>query len=520
MTARFDMSKLEIAGTFADALAAMEERKRNLFITGKAGTGKSTLLSCFREKTKLNTAVVAPTGVAAVNIAGQTLHSFFGFRPDITLEKARRAAKRLVKNEDAEIYQKLDTLIIDEISMVRADIFDCVDAFLRVARGKKDRPFGGVHLVMIGDLYQLPPVVTSRERPIFEGHYTSPYFFDARSFADLDTEIVELDKIYRQSDKRFIDLLNAIRNNSIDDDGIAAFNERYDADFETDEDGWIHLTSLNREADAVNDERLARLRTKPRRYRADVRGEFDRKSYPTDEDLVLKNGTQVMLLNNDAMGRWINGTIGTVAAMDADGVTLRIAGGGEEYVEPFTWKVFHYELDEGRRSIVSKPVGSFTQLPLMHAWAVTIHKSQGKTFERAIIDIGRTFAAGQTYVALSRLKTLEGMVLKRPLKKGHVRVDWRVVKFMTGHRYAESEANMPFDEKVAMIESAIREGRGLSITYLKSDDTKSERVIKPIEVGEMEYKGRPFPGMTAICSMRGEQRTFRVDRILEMKFSD
>ncbi|MBN1283291.1 MAG: AAA family ATPase [Proteobacteria bacterium] len=506
---------IEINEQFAQALKLMEGGRRNLFVTGKAGTGKSTLLSYFREHTKRQVVVVAPTGVAAVNVGAQTLHSFFGFKPDVTVEKARRAAKKALDEDRARVYREMDTLIIDEVSMVRADLFDCADAFLRVARGSKSKPFGGVSVVLIGDLYQLPPVVAQREREIFTHHYRSPFFFDSNAYPEMGVEILELEKIYRQHDDEFIAILNAVRNNTIDEAGIAELNGRVING--KDADGSIYLTALNREADEINEEKLAKLKGRARGFEASVSGSFDEKSYPADRVIRLKRSAQVMLLNNDSLGRWINGTIGTVVGMDGESVSVKLADGSVVDVVPHTWRMFRFDMDHKSKRIISEPVGKFTQLPVMLAWAVTIHKSQGKTFDSAVIDAGRAFAAGQVYVALSRLRTIEGMRLARPLKKSHVRVDWRVVKFLTAHRYTISERQMPLDEKVAMIEGAIRERRKLEIVYLKSSDVKSRRVIRPLEVGEMFYGDWTFLGVRGVCDLRGEERNFRVDRILDMK---
>ncbi|MFH0800041.1 MAG: AAA family ATPase [Pseudomonadota bacterium] len=512
-----NIKDIEINAQFAAALNLMEEGGRPLFITGRAGTGKSTLLEYFRATTKRKAVILAPTGVAAVNVSGQTLHSFFGFRPDITVEKAAAAAKKAVKAGRAGVYRKMETLVIDEISMVRADLFDCADAFLRTVRGRRAESFGGVHVAMIGDLYQLPPVVTSHEAGIFSSHYASPYFFDSHACRAMEVEIVELEKIYRQRDDRFIALLNSIRNNTAGEAEIAALNERCDPDFDPGDGSYIHLTSLNREADAINERRLDALPGKARRFAADVSGTFDEKSFPAGSEVILKSGAQVMLLSNDPLGRWVNGTIGTVRSVRADSADVKLSGGSIENIGPHTWQMFRFGLDKAGKSIVSEAVGKFTQIPLALAWAVTIHKAQGKTFDRAVIDIGRVFACGQTYVALSRARSLDGIVLKSRLKKGHVRVDPRVVKFLTSHHYAISEKKMPLADKIRMIEEAIETGKLLEMSYLKASDVKSARIIEPLEVGEMEYAGRAFPGLRAICRKRNEERVFRVDRILEMK---
>jgi len=509
--------KIEINEQFAKALQLMEEGKRDVFITGKAGTGKSTLLSHFRQSTSREVVVVAPTGVAAVNVGAQTMHSFFGFRPDVTVEKARYAAKKATEDGKTKLYRMMETLIIDEISMVRADLFDCADQFLRTVRETPLEPFGGVRVIMIGDLYQLPPVVTSRERDIFSKHYMSPFFFDSKVYPEMEISVLELEKIYRQHDELFIDLLGAVRNNTIDHSGLSILNSRVATDVIDIDDGAIYLTALNREADEVNEAKLAKLKGRSRRYEAELQGDFDEKAFPADPHLSLKVGAQVMMLNNDQFGRWVNGTIGRVVAMRSDSIDVELQDGSVEEVEPHNWQMFSYEFNERSRHIVSEPVGNFIQLPVMLAWAVTIHKSQGKTFDNAVIDAGRAFAPGQVYVALSRLRTLEGIRLAHPLKRSHLRVDWRVVRFLTSHRYAASEHNLPLDKKIAIIERAISEGQKLEIVYLKANDTRSKRVIRPLEVGEMYYDEWSFIGLHGICELRHEERSFRVDRILEMR---
>jgi ATP-dependent exoDNAse (exonuclease V) alpha subunit len=507
---------IEINAQFQEALAAIAEG-RHVFVTGRAGTGKSTLLNHFRSITDKDLVVLAPTGVAAVNVGGQTIHSFFRFRTDITPEKAARAGSRAAKEKERGIYQRLVTLVIDEVSMVRADLLDCVDRFLRAARPKRKAPFGGVQLILFGDLYQLPPVITSREHGLFEGHYAGPHFFQAHAVKELDLSLVELEKIYRQSDPDFIEALNAIRNNTVLPVHLELLNSRVDPEFNPVDGFFVRIVALNREADEINAQELARLKGRSEVFDAEVQGEVGKDACPAEQTLTLKAGARVMLLNNDVMGRWVNGTIAKVVAINPDSVEVELEEGSREEVEPFTWQLFRFELEEKGHHITSTAVGSFTQLPLKLAWAVTIHKAQGKTFDRAIIDISRTFAPGQVYVALSRLTSLEGLVLRRPLRKQQVFVDRAVVRFFTGHHYAISEQAMPLAEKIALIEDAIHAGQLLSITYLKASDEKSQRVVKPISVGEMEYGGRTFPGMRALCDLRGDERTFRVDRILAMR---
>ncbi len=513
---------IEINPQFARALELLEHTASHCFITGKAGTGKSTLLQYFRDTTKKQVAVLAPTGVAAVNIRGQTIHSFFRFKPDITPERAGKLATTIRKREPKSLYTQLHTIVLDEISMVRADLFECIDLFLRVVRGNNIRAFGGVQLVLIGDLYQLPPVVRSDERELFHTIYPGPYFFNAPIYAQLNVETIELEKIYRQKDEHFIRLLNAVRNNTITPPDIDAFNVRYEPDFEPHGHAanYITLTAMNEPAQRLNAQRLAQLDGKMFTLRGETAGDFKPEALPTDVELKLKIGAQVMLLNNDPQGRWVNGTIGTIEKIlpREDIVVCTLPNGESVEVQPFMWELFHYELDAKKNHLTTETIGTFTQLPLKLAWAVTIHKSQGKTFDHVIIDVGRgTFATGQMYVALSRARTLEGIVLRQRLRAQHVRVDYRIVKFLTGEQYARSETACPLPEKMRVIATAIAEQQALAITYLKASDVRSERVIEPREMGEMEFQGKPFFGLRGFCRDRHDERVFRVDRILELK---
>lgn len=540
---------IEINPGFRRALDTMEGTSKHVFITGKAGTGKSTLLELWRGQTLKRIAVLAPTGVAALNVRGQTVHSFFGFKPDVTPDSVRKLGKgRGAAADRAALYRNLDAIVIDEVSMVRADLMDCVEKFLRLNGPRPKEWFGGLQMIFIGDLYQLPPVVTGQEKGLFAANpspfgrsygppadspptalsaarYESPYFFSARIFAEPDftMDFIELEKVYRQSDPAFIGLLNAIRNRSVDDSQIAHLNTRLDPAF-TPPDGefYITLTSTNDLAASRNREKLASLRGRSRRYEGFIEGEFDRRSLPTEEALELKTGAQVMLLTNDRKGRFVNGTIGRVAkitkAPDADDiVTVDLPDGERVDLSPNTWELFRFQYDKDADRIESESVGAFTQYPLRLAWAVTIHKSQGKTFDRVVVDIGRgAFAHGQVYVALSRCTSFEGLVLRTPIRKGHILMDWRIVRFLTRFQYKKAEEALPAAEKRAMLQAAIHDGHELEIVYLKPDDTKSRRRIRPESVEMMEYHGKQFEGVRAFCHKRGECRTFRLDRILEI----
>ncbi|MFH1654457.1 MAG: AAA family ATPase [Pseudomonadota bacterium] len=512
-----DLKHIEINNEFKKAYDLAENSTESLLVAGRAGTGKSTFLEYFRSKTKKKIVVLAPTGVAAVNVGGQTIHSFFGFKPDITPEQAIRNANNAKKKKREKLYQSIDTIVIDEVSMVRADLMDCIDTFLRTIRAKRSMAFGGVQLLLVGDLYQLPPVVTWHEKELFSDHYKSPYFFDSHVFADVSLEYIELEKVYRQSDSNFIHMLNAVRNNSITKDVISAFNSRFDPNFEP-HGQYIYLTAVNRRAFEINVEKLSQLPSRGRTFYGDVVGDFDTKALPTEVGLKLKKGAQVMLLNNDRLGRWVNGTIGTISSLEQDGVSVKFPDGSIEEIEPFTWEMYRYQYDNKKKVVATESVGSFMQYPLKLAWAITIHKSQGKTFDHVVIDVGKgTFATGQMYVALSRCRTLEGIVLKRELQKSHIWVDWRVVKFVTEHQYNISERELPIEEKLKVLLKCIDEKKRVEIVYLKSKDEKSKRLIEPIKVGKMFYLEKPFIGISAYCHNRKEQRTFRVDRILEMK---
>lgn len=512
--------KIEINDRFKAALDLMENTSRPVFITGRAGTGKSTLLDYFRHITDKEIAVLAPTGVAALNVKGQTVHSFCGFKPDITLDTVPK-----LREKKGLLYKNLDAIIIDEVSMVRADLLDCVEKFLRLNGPDSKKPFGGIQMIFIGDMYQLPPVVTSEEKEIFFNRYDSPYFFSARVLREslFRMDLIELEKIYRQTDGEFITLLNAVRNRSISEEELGRLNGRHDPDFVPPDDiFFMTLTSTNDLAFTRNQEKLATLPGKIHRYQGFLEGEFQRSSLPTDEVLELKAGAQVMMVNNDPKGRWVNGSVGRVV-----GVERKNAGDDILFVElqdrqkvevyPHVWEIFRYVYDVGEEKIYTEPTGSFTQYPLKLAWAVTIHKSQGKTFDRVVIDIGRgTFAHGQVYVALSRCTSFEGVVLKKKIQKNHIRMDYRVVKFLTQYKYEQAEEKTSYEQKRELILEAIRRRRELDIVYLKPDDTRSKRKIRPESIEMMTYMGKEFEGVVAYCCKRKDIRHFRIERMLEV----
>ena len=428
---------LDLNPQFKHVLQLIKEGQQNLFITGKAGTGKSTLLNYYRSITgnKSSVVVLAPTGVSALNVRGQTIHSFFRFSIDVTVEKIQ--GKRRVRNP--ELYKYLRIIIIDEVSMVRADLMDCVDMFLRKFGPVRGAPFGGVRMIFVGDLLQLPPIVKEEEKSLFCDYYESPFFFSARVFQEQEITTIHLEKVYRQKNQQFIEVLNRVRSNSITDEDIYFLNSRCDPSFEP-EDGrfYITLCSRNKTADGINDRHLQKLTGRLYQSLAVIQGGFGKEYYPTGADLRYKVGAQVMLVSNDQAGRWVNGSIGVVKSVEVDEE-------GEQYIRVLlqgankvvtvykkTWEIYRFSFSNKEKKIVSESMGSFTQLPFRLTWAVTIHKSQGKTFDRVVIDLSEgVFAGGQVYVALSRCSSFEGMVLKSPFQKRHVRVDSRALNFLS-----------------------------------------------------------------------------------------
>lgn len=438
---RFDY--LTINDEWRMVLDALENLPENIFVTGRAGTGKSTLLDYWRAQTKQNIVVLAPTGVAALNVRGQTIHSFFGFHPGITPADVRRHG---TKAGAENMYKQIDVIVIDEVSMVRADLLDCVDKFMRLNGRDRGRAFGGARLVVFGDLCQLPPVITEAEREAFFSLYRTPYFFSANVLRDRqlvgptnDFIKFELNEIHRQKDANFIRLLNRVRDNEATADDLAELNQRHEQNYQMDEDDYrVYLTATNQVAAEINGARLNRLPGKLQAFKADSYGHFDDRTHPTDETLQLKVGAQVMLINNDVTKRWVNGTIGHITAMKKDNynlpvVNVKLPDGEVVEVGPYTWKAHRYHLNAAQNKIEAEEIGAFTQLPLKLAWAVTIHKAQGKTFDRVVLDIGRgMFASGQLYVALSRCTSLEGIVLIQPLMPRHIITDPVVSEFLKG----------------------------------------------------------------------------------------
>lgn len=472
-----EQPKLSWSAEASQALRIMQETRQNLFLTGEAGTGKSTLLQHFRRNTEKNMVALAPTGVAALNIEGQTIHSFCAFGPDITTHKVKKLAPGTPK---FKLLQKLDCVVIDEISMVRADLLDCVDKFLRLNGPAPKEPFGGIQMVFIGDLYQLPPV----EKDFNDGGglikaYESPYFFSSPSFKQSHFAFLQLRTIYRQKDQVFKDVLNAVRNNAVTQEHLALLNSRSEdasANF-TFEKFAIYLTPHNHRARHVNNFFLQRIKKELVTYQGRTSGNFENRELPTDLNLHVKVGAQVMMLNNDYKKRWVNGTMGKIVGIENknspppateepeyisedslgeegaerfpfktktpnrqafeedanayDSVIVELETGETVKVKPHTWEIYKFVYSQRQQRVDSQVTGTFTQYPFKLAWAVTIHKAQGKTFDKVYIDLSTgTFAHGQLYVALSRCRTLEGLYLKTPLTDKDIILDKRVVEFM------------------------------------------------------------------------------------------
>ena len=395
----------------------VEKTDMSLFLTGKAGTGKTTFLREVVRYTKKQCIVLAPTGIAAVNAGAMTIHSFFqfGLGPFVQGVIEPKSDFRINKSK-LELIRHLQLLIIDEVSMVRADLMDHIDVELRRIR-RNSKPFGGVQLLMIGDLQQLPPIAHGGEDELLRQYYKTLYFFSSAALKSMKYSCIELKNVYRQTDRHFIDILNHARNCTLTSQDISDLNARYIPGFSPKpEDGYIRLMTHNRQVDYVNETELEKLDSKPYTFVAAVTGTFPEESYPTADSLTLKQGAQVMFIKNDPERRFINGTLGEVKSIDKNSIAVRLAESGTVIdVEPMEWQNIRYQFDEESKEISSKQIGRFKQYPLKAAWAITVHKSQGLTFDKAIIDVHAAFSPGQAYVALSRCRTLDGLVLSSPV---------------------------------------------------------------------------------------------------------
>ncbi len=426
---------------FQDALKLVQYTRQSLFLTGKAGTGKSTFLRYICKNTKKRHIVLAPTGIAAINAGGCTMHSFFKLPfhlmlpddPNMSLQRGRIHEFFKYTKPHRKLLEELELVIIDEISMVRADLIDAIDRILRVYSHNLREPFGGKQLLLVGDVFQLEPVVKGDEREILNRFYPTPYFFSARVFQQIDLVSIELQKVYRQTDQRFINVLDHIRNGTAGATDLQLLNTRYGTSIARSEDDmYITLATRRDNVDYINERKLAELPGDPVTFPGEVTGDFPESSLPTSKELQLKPGAQIIFIRNDFDHRWVNGTIGTVSGFDPEEETLyvRTDDGKECDVKQESWHNIRYTYNEEKHQIEEEVLGVFKQFPIRLAWAITVHKSQGLTFSRAVIDFtGGVFAGGQTYVALSRCTSLGGIQLKKPINRTDIFIRPEIVSF-------------------------------------------------------------------------------------------
>ena len=489
---------------FQDALQLITHTRQSVFLTGKAGTGKSTFLKYICNHTKKKYVVLAPTGIAAINAGGVTLHSFFKlpFRPmlpddpDLSLSHGRIFEFFKYPKEKRKIIAEVDLIIIDEISMVRADIIDCVDRILRVYSGNMRLPFGGKQLLFVGDVFQLEPVVPSDQKEILSLFYASPFFFSARVFKDINLVPIELQKVYRQTDSVFINVLDRIRNNAARKQELDTLNGRYFPSFEPqNEDMYITLATRRDQVDFINEKKLAELPGEEYVSVGKIEGDFPESSLPTQLNLSIKEQAQVIFIDNDYERRWVNGTIGMVSGIDENGnVYVLLESGVEHLVEPTSWRNYKYKYNEKEKRIEEEIVGTFEQLPIRLAWAITVHKSQGLTFSRVVVDLtGGVFAGGQTYVALSRCTSLEGLVLKSKISSRDIFIRKEIVEF-----------SQIFNNQ-ALIEKSIKESEA---------ELQYGRAAQGFRQGNMKEAVEAF---AAAVSKRNELDNPMVQRLLRLK---
>ncbi len=489
---------------FQDALQLITHTRQSVFLTGKAGTGKSTFLKYICNHTKKKYVVLAPTGIAAINAGGVTLHSFFKlpFRPmlpddpDLSLSHGRIFEFFKYPKEKRKIIAEVDLIIIDEISMVRADIIDCVDRILRVYSGNMRLPFGGKQLLFVGDVFQLEPVVPSDQKEILSLFYASPFFFSARVFKDINLVPIELQKVYRQTDSVFINILDRIRNNAARKQELDTLNGRYFPSFEPqNEDMYITLATRRDQVDFINEKKLAELPGEEYVSVGKIEGDFPESSLPTQLNLSIKEQAQVIFIDNDYERRWVNGTIGMVSGIDENGnVYVLMESGVEHLVEPTSWRNYKYKYNEKEKRIEEEIVGTFEQLPIRLAWAITVHKSQGLTFSRVVVDLtGGVFAGGQTYVALSRCTSLEGLVLKSKISSRDIFIRKEIVEF-----------SQIFNNQ-ALIEKSIKESEA---------ELQYGRAAQGFRQGNMKEAVEAF---AAAVSKRNELDNPMVQRLLRLK---
>lgn len=474
---------------------------RHFFLTGKAGTGKTTLLKTIAAKTTKKLVIVAPTGVAAINAGGVTIHSQFNlpltsFIPssdwvDLNLVTNRRALLEHMRfrKEKRKVIQEMEMLIVDEVSMVRADVLDAMDFVMRKVR-KNEKPFGGVQVILIGDMHQLPPVVKENEWTILKNYYTSPYFFDSLVWQKLDAAEIELKQIYRQSDERFLRLLNNIRHRQLNEDDYEELKKRYNPSFRSTEKGYILLSTHNNKANHINESELKKLDTRLHTFEAEINGEFPEHLYPCEKYLQLKEGAQVMFIRNDATeGKYYNGKLATIKKISGENITVTFNDNAEDYLlKKEVWENVIYTVDEANDKINKNIIGTFSQYPLRLAWAITIHKSQGLTFDKVIIDAGKSFAAGQVYVALSRCRTLDGIVLHSLISQHILYGDEKIIEFTDAHHSASDLKEILEEAKIEFANEQLKKHFDFNRLRSKIDDWKELLFEKEIPKKEKALK--------------------------------
>ena len=512
--------KFVLTKEFEEILRILKNSSDSIFITGKAGTGKTSLLKHFIKRTNKKYVILAPTGIAALNVSGQTIHSFFRFPP------------KTINTDDIEpnyvragMFGKLEMVIIDEISMVRADLMHGIDYSLRINRNRLNEPFGGVQMVFIGDLFQLPPVLTDRDRNHILSTYGGQYFFDAPAFSNYSYHFKELTKVFRQSESetKFKNLLNNVRENEVGFDDMVLLNSRH-IDNAGKQDNAIFLTTRRNIARNINNEKLNLLPTQQYVYKGELSGKYIRlrdeseekleNKLPAPYNLKLKVGVQIMMLKNDAGKRWVNGTIGKVSELNAESIIVDI-NGRKHSVEKEIWKEVEYVLNQQTDEFEEKIIAGFIQYPIRLSYAMTIHKSQGKTFEKVTVDVGTgAFAHGQVYVALSRCTTLKGIILNNPIGNNDIIVDPRIVEYYTNRSTPSSVQIIETPRHLnvqQIIRGAIEANNKVKIKYEKYNGETSIRELSQLQVSN-EYSSDE-KHIKAYCHLRNEERNFKISRI-------
>jgi ATP-dependent exoDNAse (exonuclease V) alpha subunit len=521
-------TQLIITDEFKDILDLLNNSNKSVFITGKAGTGKSSLLRYYTKNTRKKYVVLAPTGVAALNVGGQTVHSFFHFPPSVI-----NPAQIQPDYIRSELFKNLQMVIIDEISMVRADLMNGIDIALRKNRNRPNDPFGGVQMVLIGDLFQLPPVLKDTEREKILQDFGGQYFFDANVFKAFTYEFKELTIIFRQTNEQpeFKNLLNRIRNNEVQYDDMVLLNSRH-KDNVGEHSNSIFLTTRKDIARSINNDKLANLPGQKYTYTGILSGKYLKLKEESEEkledklpapyNLELKKDAQIMMLKNDSGKRWVNGTIGIVDKLEQDSITVKI-GGNKYKTEKETWNEVEYVLNRETKEIEPIINAGFTQFPLQLSYAMTIHKSQGKSFDKITIDVGTgAFAHGQIYVALSRCRTLNGIVLNNPIKNSDIIVDPRVIEFYKTKLIPKQTLSSTQNNDGASIRGeilrAISNDEKIKIVYENFNGEVKERILSNIQLtNEFDEYGYNNQHIKAFCHLRNEERSFKIDRIKKIE---